>query len=225
MQHREAPAPRYPANVKVSLVGVPGYFAGEATNISSTGMFVRTDTSVPVGAVLSLSLDLPHEDRPVPVHARVIHVRTPAQALSRSPKLKLDPGVGMQFVGGEPGFQSHIDRYIESIPRESGLPAVRLLSIARELLERHGWTQLLERDPGGSYCLTGALLEAAGEDDALYRRALRSVGERLGVPACPMGGYGCHCAVVSWNDREGRRSEEVLAKLDEVIRAELLAAG
>jgi len=223
MQHRPAPAPRYPANVKVSLVGVPGYFAGEATNISSSGMFVRTDTTVPVGSVLSLSLDLPHEDRPVPVHARVIHVRTPAQALVR--EAKLEPGVGMQFVGGETGFQSHIDRFIESIPRESNVPAVRLLSIARELLSRHGWTQLLERDPGGSYCLTGALLEAARDDDALYRRALRSVGERLGVPACPMGGYGCHCAVVNWNDQEGRRSEEVLAKLDEVIRAELLASG
>ena len=223
MPHRPVPAPRYPSNVKVSLVGLPGDFAGEATNISTTGMFIRTDTTVPVGAVLSVALELPHEDRPVPVHARVIHVRTPAQALLRAQEL--EPGVGMQFVGGEPEFQSHIDRYIDSIPRESNVPAVRLLSTARDLLSQHGWTQLLERDPGGSYCMTGALLEAAGDDDALYHQALRSGGERLGVPACPTGGYGCHCAVVNWNDQEGRRSEEVLAKLDEVIRAELLASG
>jgi Tfp pilus assembly protein PilZ len=221
MSHRPVPAPRYPAHLKVSMVGVPGYFAGEATNISSTGMFVRTDTAVSVGAVLSLSLEIPHEDRPVPVHARVIHVRTPAQALRSASHL--DPGVGMQFVGAE-AFQPIIDRYIESIPRESGVAAVRLLSRAKDLLARHGWTQLLERDPGGSYCLTGALQEAAGEDEDLYRRALRSLGPRLGVPACPMGGYACHCAVIGWNDQLGRTRSEVLAKIDEAIRAELLAA-
>src|SRR3954469_16498212 len=116
MPQRAGPAPRYPASVKVSLEGVPGYFSGEATNISSTGMFVRTETAVPVGSVLSVALELPHEDRPVPVHARVIHVRTPSQALLRAP---LDPGVGMQFVASDEEFRSRIDRYIESIPRES----------------------------------------------------------------------------------------------------------
>jgi len=100
---------------------------------------------------------------------------------------------------------------------------VRLLSMARDLLRTHGWTQLLEREPGGSYCLTGALLAAAGEDEALYRRALRSIGERLNVPACSLGGYGCHCAIVGWNDQEGRTKHEVIAKLEEAIRAELLA--
>jgi len=223
MQHRPFPAPRYPASVKVSLAGVPGYFAGEATNISSTGMFVRTDTAVPIGAVLSLSLALPQEDRPVPVHARVIHVRTPAQALVRGPRL--DPGVGMQFVGDDEELRSRIDRYIESIPRRSNVPSVRLLSMARDLIRKHGWTQLVEVDAGGSYCLTGALQEAAGDDDALYRRALRSLGERLGVPACPMGGFGCHCAVIGWNDREGRTGHEVIAKLEEAIRAELVATA
>jgi uncharacterized protein (TIGR02266 family) len=223
MPHRPVPAPRYPSNVKVSLVGLPGDFAGEATNISTTGMFIRTDTTVPVGAVLSVALELPHEDRPVPVHAKVIHVRTPAQALVRAPHL--DPGVGMQFVGGDPAFQSRIDRYLESIPRESNVPAVRLLSMAKELIEKHGWTQLTEIDSEGSYCLTGALLKAAGDDDALYRRALRSVGERLGMPACAMGGYGCHCAVIGWNDQIGRTRHEVVAKLEEVIRAELLAGA
>jgi len=84
---------------------------------------------------------------------------------------------------------------------------------------------LTEIDSEGSYCLTGALLKAAGDDDALYRRALRSVGERLGMPACAMGGYGCHCAVIGWNDQIGRTRHEVVAKLEEIIRAELLAGA
>ena len=223
MQHRPFPAPRYPASVKVALAGVPGYFSGEATNISSTGMFVRIETTVSVGAVLSLSLELPHEDRPVPVHARVIHVRTPAQALVRAPVL--EPGVGMQFVVGDEEVRSRIDRYIESIPLASNVPAVRVLAMARDLIRKNGWTQLTEVDPDGSYCLTGALQKAAGDDDALYRRALRTLGERLNIPGCPMGGYACHCAVIGWNDQEGRTAPEVISRLDDVIRAELIAAG
>ncbi|HEY4729577.1 MAG TPA: hypothetical protein VIH41_00505, partial [Myxococcales bacterium] len=140
-----------------------------------------------------------------------------------SRSLRLSPGVGVQFVGGDDTFRARVDHYIESIPRQSRVPSVRLLSMARDLLRTHGWTQLLEREPGGSYCLTGALLAAAGEDEALYRRALRSIGERLNVPACSLGGYGCHCAIVGWNDQEGRTKHEVIAKLEEVIRAELVA--
>src|SRR6266478_1667861 len=84
---RSVPAPRYPASLKVAFAGVPGSVSGEATNISSTGMFVRTDTELPVGAVVSVALELPDGEGPVPVHAKVIHVRTPF--LSGS--LRLDP--------------------------------------------------------------------------------------------------------------------------------------
>jgi uncharacterized protein (TIGR02266 family) len=215
------PAPRYPASLKVSFSGIEGLLSAETTNISTTGMFVRTSTELPVGAVVPVALELPDADRPVPVQAKVIHVRSP----SKSRALRLDPGVGVQFVGADESFRARVDRYIDSIPRESKVPSVRLLSIARDLLRTHGWTQLLEREPGGSYCLSGALLEAAGDDDALYRRALQSVGERLNVPACSLGGYGCHCAIVGWNDREGRTQHEVIAKLEEVIRAELIASA
>jgi len=218
---RPVPAPRYPASLKVAFSGVPGSISGEATNISSTGMFVRTETALPIGAVVSVALELPDGEGPVPVQAKVIHVRTPV--VSRS--LQLDPGVGVQFVGGDDAFRARVDQYIESIPRKSGVPWVRLLSMARDLLRAHGWTQLLEREPGGRYCLSGALLEAAGEDEALYRRALRSIGERLNVPACSLGGHVCHCAIVGWNDQEGRTQHEVIAKLEEVIRAELVAGA
>lgn len=221
MKSDHLPAPRYPASLKVSFSVRAGLLSAETTNISTTGMFVRTSKELPVGAVVPVALELPDADRPVPVQAKVIHVRTPS--LSRA--LRLDPGVGVQFLGADDAFRARVDRYIESIPRQSKLPSVRLLSMARDLLRTHGWTQLLERDPGGSFCLTGALMEAAGDDDALYRRALWSVGERLNVPACSLGGYGCHCAIIGWNDQEGRTKHEVIAKLEEVIRAQLVAGA
>jgi len=215
-----APAPRYPASLKVSFSGIGELLSAETTNISATGMFVRTSKELPVGAVVPVALELPDADRPVPVQAKVIHVRTPS--LSRA--LQLDPGVGVQFVGADDTFRARVDRYIDSIPRQSKVPSVRLLSTARDLLRTKGWTQLLERDPAGSYCLSGALMEAAGDDEALYRRALQSVGKRLNVAACSHGGYGCHCAIIGWNDQEGRTRFEVIAKLEEVIRAELVAS-
>ncbi len=217
MNPSHRPAPRYPTLLKVALPGLPEPASAEATNISATGMFVRTETQLPVGAVVSLAIELPDGERPAPIAAKVIHVRSRAQA--RAPQL--EPGAGVEFLGGDEIFQARVDRYIDSIPRQSAVPAVRLLTLARDLLRLHGWTQLVERDPGGSYCLSGALLEAAGDDDVLYRRALRTLGERLNVPACSLGGFGCHCAIVNWNDTMGRTKFEVLAKLDEVIRAEL----
>jgi uncharacterized protein (TIGR02266 family) len=215
-----APAPRYPASLKVSFSGIGELLSAETTNISATGMFVRTSKELPVGAVVPVALELPDADRPVPVQAKVIHVRTPS--LSRA--LHLDPGVGVEFVGADDTFRARVDRYIDSIPRQSKVPSVRLLSTARDLLRTKGWTQLLEHDPAGSYCLSGALMEAAGDDEALYRRALQSVGKRLNVAACSHGGYGCHCAIIGWNDQEGRTRFEVIAKLEEVIRAELVAS-
>jgi hypothetical protein len=47
------------------------------------------------------------------------------------------------------------------------------------------------------------------------------LGSRLSVPACALGGFDCHCAVLRWNDREGRTKGQVIAKLDEVINAAL----
>src|SRR2546428_12936407 len=98
------------------------------------------------------------------------------------------------------------------------------MSMALHLMRTYGLTQLLDRDPGGSYCLTGALMEAAGDDDALYRRALQSVGERLNVPACSVGGYGWHRAIIRWDDQEGRTQHAVIAKLQGEIRAHFVAS-
>src|SRR5207237_10323535 len=86
-----------------------------------------------------------------------------------------------------------------------------------------GWTQLYPGAATGSYCLSGALREAAGNDRNLYRAALRSVGPGLNVAGCEHGGFDCHCAVIGWNDAEGRTRQQVINKLDEAISAELAA--
>jgi uncharacterized protein (TIGR02266 family) len=208
--------PRYPVSLRVALSTAEGALSGEVTNISSGGMFVRADRTVPVGTLVSASLEIPDGGRPAPVAAKVIHVAasSPAAAfISRR-------GFGAQFVHSDEAFRGRMDRYIQSIERASKVP-VKLLVVARDLLYEKGWTQLTRRDTEGSYCLTGALARAAAGDREAYRAALQSLGPRLGVPGCAFGGFGCHCALLTWNDREGRTRREVVAKLNETIQAAL----
>jgi len=124
----------------------------------------------------------------------------------------------VQFVGADDGFRARVDHYIESIPRKSRVPSVRLLSMARDLLRTHGLDPAPRAGtPVGSYCLTGA---AGRRRPARMKRSTgercASIGERLNVPLS-LGGYGCHAKIVGWNDQEGRTKHEVIAKLEEVI--------
>jgi uncharacterized protein (TIGR02266 family) len=206
--------PRYPTSLRVAFSPVEG--SGEATNISAGGMFVRTDRELSRGALVSVALEIPDGERPAPVQAKVVHDVVPSQA-RMSTRAR---GVGVQFVGPDDAFRGRLERYIESLVARSKVP-VRVLLVARDLLYESGWTQLTPREPGGSYCLTGALAKASGGDRDAYRAALHSLGSHLSVPACAFGGFDCHCAVLSWNDREGRTKGQVIAKLDEVITAAL----
>ena len=210
--------PRYPTSLRVAFSPAGGPLSERVTNISAGGMFVRTEKKLPRGALVSMALELP--DGPVPVQAKVIHDVAPA----KSPRPGAEPGVGVQFVGTDDAFRDRLERYIDSLVARSKVP-VRVLVVARDLLHEKGWTQLTARDPAGSYCLTGALSKAAGEDRDAYRAALQSMGPRLSMPACAFGGFNCHCAVLSWNDREGRTKSQVIAKLDEVINAALDAGA
>ena len=211
--------PRYPTSLRVAFSSAEGFLSDEATNISAGGMFVRTDRELARGALLSVALEIPDGKTPAPVQAKVVH-----DVASRSRTSSRERGIGVQFVGADGAFRGRLDRYIESLVARSKVP-VRVLLIARDLLHESGWTQLTPREPGGSYCLTGALSTAAGGDRDAYRAALQSMGPRLSVPACAFGGFDCHCAVLSWNDREGRTKSQVIAKLDEVINAALDAGA
>jgi uncharacterized protein (TIGR02266 family) len=204
-------AHRYPTALKVAFVHSKGTVPGDALNISMGGLFVRTAARVPQGTVVQLAVEFPDGEPPAPARARVVHAATRAR----------DPGFGMEFVEDREGLGARVHRHIESILGEGNVTALRLLTAARELLHANGWVQLTEHDGSRGYCLSGALLRAAGEDRRAYQTALRAVGSRLGLAACPHGGFDCHCSVIRWNDAEFRTHQQVIAKVDEVIDAEL----
>ena len=209
--------PRYPAHLRVAVPD-EGSWSWETANVSAGGMFVRTDRELPVGTLMSVAVELPDDKHPTPVQVKVVHAAPPHAHSSSTER-----GVGMQFVGADDTFQKRLERYLLSIAAKAKGP-IRVLLVARDLLHEKGWTQLDAQDAAGRYCLTGALSEAAGEDRDAYRAALQTIGARLNEPACAFGGFDCHCAVLRWNDREGRTKHEVVAKLDEVIDTALAAA-
>ena len=205
-------SPRYPVSLRVDFPGIDASRPDEATSLSKGGMFVRTDRELPVGSLVPVAIELPDGEPPVPTKGKILY---------KSRRRAREPGFGVQFVETDQTFRARVDRYIDSLLRNPDAPTLRPLSIARDLLREKGWSQLYPRGVDGSYCLTKALREAAGDNRELYRAILQSVGRRLDVEACAHGGFDCHCAVIRWNDREGRTRQEVLAKLDEVISAEL----
>jgi uncharacterized protein (TIGR02266 family) len=209
-------AHRYPTSLNVALKQRAGLLPGTVTNISTGGMFVRTERSMRSGTVVSFALEFPDGEEPAPARAAVVYV-------AQSPET--GAGHGMKFIDEESTFRARVDRHIEAILRESETPVVKLLSVARDLLRENGWTQLAPRNPEGRYCLSSALSLAAGDDDQAYQAVLKSVGSHLHTPACALGGFGCHCAVIRWNDAEGRTEKQVIIKLDEVIDAELLGVS
>jgi Tfp pilus assembly protein PilZ len=214
-------SPRYPVSLRVAFSDGDGVRVNEATSLSVGGMFVRTDRELPVGALVPVALELPDGDPPAPVQAKILYSSEVPKARARKGR----HGFGLQFVAEDAVFRARVTRYIDSLLHDPKAPAARLLSIARDLLREKGWTQLYPRDVKGRYCLSGALREAAGNDRNLFRAALRSVGTRLNVAGCEHGGFDCHCAVIGWNDVEGRTPQQVINKLDEAISAELTARG
>jgi len=72
-------------------------------------MFVRTDRKLAVGALVSVALELPDGDRPVPVQGKVVHVVAPAKV---RPGWS-GPGVGIQFMASDDPVRRRVDRYIE----------------------------------------------------------------------------------------------------------------
>lgn len=206
-------AHRYSTSLPVAFL--PEAEHGSAVNISTSGMFVRTGASFQRGSVLDVAVAFPDGDPPAPAKAKVVYVEAMGGAT----------GLGMQFIEDDRALRARVDRHIDSILAHGNTAALRLLTSARDLLRQRGWAQLARENEQGRFCLSGALLHAAAGNRRVYGEALRAVGSRLGMVGCERGGFVCSCAVMRWNDAEGRTQNQVIAKIDEVIDAEISGAG
>jgi uncharacterized protein (TIGR02266 family) len=102
-------AARYPTSLPVVFFAPEKFQPEYAANISAGGMFLRTDRKLPVGAVVSVALELPDGDRPAPVQGKVVHVVASAQVRAGLS----GAGVGIQFIASDDPVRRRVDRYIE----------------------------------------------------------------------------------------------------------------
>jgi uncharacterized protein (TIGR02266 family) len=106
-------AARYPTSLPVVFFAPEKFQPEYAANISAGGMFLRTDRRLPVGALVSVALELPDGDRPAPVQGKVVHVVASAQVRSGLS----GAGVGIQFIASDDPVRRRVDRYIELLAK------------------------------------------------------------------------------------------------------------
>jgi uncharacterized protein (TIGR02266 family) len=103
--------PRYNTRFAVRFSTVQDFVLEYAANISAGGLFVHTPQPPPLKAVVSIEMELPGSDAPVPAKGIVVHRVTAEDAEQRGTL----PGMGVQFVEASDQFRDRIDAAIEHI--------------------------------------------------------------------------------------------------------------
>ena len=91
----------------------------ETEDVSARGLFIRTDSLLPVGETTELRLTLPDSTYLV-LHGRVAHMLTPhaAKALGRH------PGMGFELTGGDDSARLKLRAHVDSIKVEITNPGL-----------------------------------------------------------------------------------------------------
>ena len=103
-------APRRPLHLQVEFESFDEFVSAYTLNVSRTGLFIPTEKFMPMGAVVSLDLELPEGGPKIRAIARVAYILDAAKA-HESGRV---PGMGMEFldVGGVP-FAEQIATYLD----------------------------------------------------------------------------------------------------------------
>jgi uncharacterized protein (TIGR02266 family) len=103
-------APRRPLHLQVEFESFDEFVSAYTLNVSRTGLFIPTEKFMPMGAVVSLDLELPEGGPKIRAIARVAYILDAAKA-QESGRV---PGMGMEFldVGGVP-FAEQIATYLD----------------------------------------------------------------------------------------------------------------
>jgi len=102
---------RYETRFAVRFSTVQDFVLEYAANISAGGLFVHTQDPPPLKTVVSIEMQLPGSDAPVPAKGIVVHRVTADDAEQRGTL----PGMGVQFAEASDEFRDRIDAAIEHI--------------------------------------------------------------------------------------------------------------
>lgn len=123
-----------------------GPVIAETEDLSARGLFIRTDSLLPIGETSDLMIELPTGHQLL-LRGRVAHMLTPAAAKA----LGRHPGMGIELLGTETPDRMRLRAYIDSLKTEITSPGMTTT------------TQLIVVEPtAGLRNRMGRALEAAG---------------------------------------------------------------
>lgn len=103
-------APRRPLHLQVEFESFDEFVSAYTLNVSRTGLFIPTEKFLPMGAVVSVDIELPEGGPKIRAIARVAYILDASKAAEGG----REPGMGMEFldVGGVP-FAEQIATYLD----------------------------------------------------------------------------------------------------------------
>lgn len=108
---------------RVELDFLSGTGEGETEDLSATGIYVRTETLLPVGEETDLRLTLP-DGSIVALYARVAHVLTASAAAALGRHI----GMGLELIGPETPARGKLRAHLESLRSELAPPRISTMT-------------------------------------------------------------------------------------------------
>jgi uncharacterized protein (TIGR02266 family) len=112
--------PRYEVSIPVDCSTPEFFFSNHVCNISKGGLFIRSDTPLPLGVEVSLVLHLPGTSRSLFATGRVIWNYDIEKKTSH-----VVPGSGIRFVGMTASDRAALESYLARLtPAPTQLPTL-----------------------------------------------------------------------------------------------------
>lgn len=108
---------RVTLNVLVEYANLEELRTDLAANISSGGLFIRTDTPLAIGTDITVHLVLPDESSPLALEATVMHTTL------EDPHASMD-GMGVRFKTLAPGHEARINALVSAADNEVTQPKI-----------------------------------------------------------------------------------------------------
>ena len=101
--------------MRIDYSTVDSFFWDFARNINEGGLFVETDSPLPVGTLVQLKFYLPGLDAPVETQGEVVWVGRGGETGSHSEDTPARPGMGIQFKELSAESKEAINRLVQTL--------------------------------------------------------------------------------------------------------------
>ena len=106
MEERRHACPRIKINLKTTFKHSGVTVSADILNLSSGGIFIKTDYPLPLDATFSLRFHLPGDPEPLDTEGQVVWIKQESKA---SPS-----GMGVQFIKISPWHKKRLQAFVES---------------------------------------------------------------------------------------------------------------